>query len=82
MNKQDTFFILAVNPGSTSTKVAIYQNEELLTVKTVHHSKTELECPATGENAAYLCAESVGRRWNIPLQTKRRRRERRIDRTH
>ena len=43
MNKQDTFFILAVNPGSTSTKVAIYQNEELLTVKTVHHSKTELE---------------------------------------
>lgn len=43
MNKQDAFLILAINPGSTSTKVAVYRDEELLVSKTVQHSKAQLD---------------------------------------
>ncbi|AIO18923.1 Butyrate kinase 2 [Candidatus Izimaplasma bacterium HR1] len=32
------FQILAINPGSTSTKIAIYQNEELIYKKSIRHS--------------------------------------------
>jgi len=34
--------ILVVNPGSTSTKIAIYENNELLFLKNVRHSAEEL----------------------------------------
>lgn len=40
---QGPFMILAVNPGSTSTKVAVYQDEEKLLEESVRHSKTELD---------------------------------------
>ncbi len=34
--------ILAINPGSTTTKIAVYQNENRLFVKTFYHSTTDL----------------------------------------
>lgn len=34
--------ILTVNPGSTSTKVAVFEDEELLSAKTLRHSAEEL----------------------------------------
>jgi len=34
--------ILAINPGSTSTKVAVYENEEKVLVKNIKHSTEEL----------------------------------------
>jgi butyrate kinase len=35
--------ILAINPGSTSTKIAVYQNTEPIFIKTLRHSPEELE---------------------------------------
>ena len=35
--------VLAINPGSTSTKVAIFKNETLLIDKTIRHTKTDLD---------------------------------------
>jgi butyrate kinase len=37
------FRILAINPSSTSTKVAVYENERPLVVKNIRHSDAELE---------------------------------------
>ena len=37
------FKILAINPGSTSTKFAVYANERSELVKNIRHSDTELE---------------------------------------
>lgn len=34
--------ILAVNPGSTSTKIAVYEDETPLLVSTIRHSVEEL----------------------------------------
>jgi butyrate kinase len=34
--------ILAVNPGSTSTKIAVYQNTDQLFLKNIHHSPEDL----------------------------------------
>ena len=34
--------ILVINPGSTSTKIAVYEDENPLFVKTINHSKEEL----------------------------------------
>lgn len=34
--------ILAINPGSTSTKIAVYQNEDRLFVKSIKHSPEDL----------------------------------------
>ena len=34
--------ILAINPGSTSTKIAVYENENRLLVKTFYHSPDDL----------------------------------------
>lgn len=36
------YIILAINPGSTSTKIAIYKNEAPLFVKTLRHSSEEI----------------------------------------
>ncbi|MCX6258105.1 MAG: butyrate kinase [Bacteroidia bacterium] len=36
------FYILAINPGSTSTKIAVYRDRELLFAKTIRHSNEEL----------------------------------------
>ena len=35
--------ILAINPGSTSTKIAVYENEIPVFIKNIKHSKEELE---------------------------------------
>jgi butyrate kinase len=37
-----TFRILAINPGSTSTKVAVFENEEEIVEEVVRHAKGEL----------------------------------------
>lgn len=37
------FRILAINPGSTSTKVAVYEDEQPLFVNNVRHSRLELD---------------------------------------
>ena len=34
--------ILVINPGSTSTKIALFQGEDLLFAETLHHSSQEL----------------------------------------
>lgn len=39
----DKKYVLAINPGSTSTKVAIYEGEYEIKSNTIHHSKNELE---------------------------------------
>jgi butyrate kinase len=39
----DEFRILAINPGSTSTKVAVYVNERAQLVKNIRHSDAEME---------------------------------------
>ena len=36
------YFILVINPGSTSTKIAIFKNEELLFKHTVNHNDQEI----------------------------------------
>lgn len=41
MNK-DTFRILAINPGSTSTKIAVYENDKLLLQHSAAHSADSL----------------------------------------
>ena len=44
MNKiYKIYKILAINPGSTSTKIAIYENENLIFKETINHSSSELE---------------------------------------
>jgi len=35
--------ILAINPGSTSTKIALYENEQEILVKTLDHPAEEIE---------------------------------------
>ena len=37
------FKILVINPGSTSTKISVFENEKELFKNTIHHSKLELE---------------------------------------
>ncbi len=37
------FRILAINPGSTSTKLAVYQDERAILVKNIRHTDSELE---------------------------------------
>lgn len=37
-----TFRMLAINPGSTSTKIAVFDNEELVFEKTLRHSSEEI----------------------------------------
>ena len=34
--------ILVINPGSTSTKIALYENEKEIDTRTLHHSAEEL----------------------------------------
>ena len=38
-----SYRILAINPGSTSTKIAVYDNEKQLLVKSIEHKVKELE---------------------------------------
>lgn len=37
-----TFKILAINPGSTSTKIAVYEGDKLMFEKTASHSTEAL----------------------------------------
>jgi butyrate kinase len=43
INLDKTYKILVINPGSTSTKIAIYNNEEETFLKTVRHSIEDLK---------------------------------------
>lgn len=43
MNKNKTFRILVINPGSTSTKISVFENEKELFKNTISHGKLELE---------------------------------------
>ena len=36
------FKILTINPGSTSTKIAVFDNENLVFEKTLRHSSEEI----------------------------------------
>ena len=38
-----TFKILAINPGSTSTKIAIYDDINEVSSKCIEHSRKEIE---------------------------------------
>lgn len=42
-NSKDKFKILAINPGSTSTKVSLFENEAEFFSENIAHSKLELE---------------------------------------
>lgn len=42
MNKGNVFYILAINPGSTSTKIGIFENEKLLIEKNITHNDYEI----------------------------------------
>ena len=46
---QDTFRLLIINPGSTSTKIAIFDNEKTVMEQTIRHSNEEL-APYIGIN--------------------------------
>ncbi|HSV56937.1 MAG TPA: butyrate kinase, partial [Magnetospirillaceae bacterium] len=37
------FRILAINPGSTSTKIAIYENEKETRRESIEHPRSEIE---------------------------------------
>lgn len=39
----DEIRILAINPGSTSTKIAVYHNDNPIFVKNIKHSREELD---------------------------------------
>ncbi|WP_068472532.1 butyrate kinase [Saccharicrinis aurantiacus] len=39
----DNFRILAINPGSTSTKIAVFDNERSIFLKSINHSNTDLD---------------------------------------
>ncbi len=43
MSNPQKFRILVINPGSTSTKVSIFENENEVFTRTISHSKLELE---------------------------------------
>lgn len=47
INLDKVYKILVINPGSTSTKIAIYNNEEEIFVETVRHSIEDLKGYAT-----------------------------------
>ena len=53
-----TYRMLVINPGSTSTKIAVYENQEELFRQDIVHSQEELNaCPdktLVGEISAYL----------------------------
>ena len=36
------FMILAINPGSTSTKIAVFQNDEEIFIKNIKHPAEEI----------------------------------------
>jgi len=39
----EVFRILAINPGSTSTKIAIFENEKNIVTETIRHSKEDID---------------------------------------
>jgi butyrate kinase len=39
---KETYRILSINPGSTTTKVAVYENEDLIVQETINHSADDL----------------------------------------
>jgi len=42
MEKQKDYFILTINPGSTSTKIGIFKNEELIIKRSISHNDQDI----------------------------------------
>ena len=42
--------ILVINPGSTSTKIAVYENETPLLVRNIKHTVEELSVPGSSRS--------------------------------
>ncbi len=42
LKKMDIYRVLAINPGSTSTKIAIYDNEKEVFEETLRHPSEEI----------------------------------------
>ena len=40
---QQTFAVLAINPGSTSTRIAVYEDEALIFDKKINHPADSLK---------------------------------------
>ena len=43
MGNEGVFHILAINPGSTSTKVAVYENDQAVFTQTARHARSDLD---------------------------------------
>ncbi len=55
--------ILVINPGSTSTKVAVYHDERPVLIKTIHYSADELaQFPDSLRNCPRV-ASACWKRW-------------------
>ena len=51
--------VLAINPGSTSTKISVAHNDKLLFVEDIKHSRDELsQFEKISDQSAILVAES------------------------
>ena len=49
MSKEKTYRILTINPGSTSTKIGVFENEKCILEHVVRHPRQELvSCPGPG----------------------------------
>lgn len=64
---EKTFKVLAINPGSTSTKIAVYQNEELCFKNSIEHDAHQLsqfklvnDQFAMRRDAVFACLKEVG----------------------
>lgn len=68
----ETFRILTINPGSTSTKVALFRNEEKVFSETLEHDSSEVNQFATlADQKPYRLEKvlQVLQKHNIPLET-------------
>jgi len=70
--QEENIKILAINPGSTTTKVAVFQNTTPILVRTIHHTPEELEKYKTyAEQYQYrkdiICEELKSAKINLEL---------------
>jgi len=53
----NSVFVLAINPGSTSTKIAVFEDTNPLFIQTLRHTKEELEKNTKGLPTNFLFAK-------------------------
>lgn len=71
-SNESVFRILAINPGSTSTKIALFENEEQVLLETVRHTSDELRACGSimGQKELRLhCVLDVLEKNHIPLSS-------------